>query len=364
MKTIAKTIAIFIFISLSTSAFAVDVLKHTLEKGETLYSISRQFKVSYEALAAANGITDPTKLKIGTVLIIPSVHVVEKGETFFGLTRLYGVTMNDLLAANKLSPDYVLKIGDTLVIPGVKAASESSASPLTIPSTTTTVAGPAVTVTTTAAAKTATTLATSPSKTTATTLTPAKPTITVVPAKPVETTAAPAKPVETTVTTANGGNGKVFSVGPQTGSSAPANGTANPAGTYIPMPDPVKTQDRAVDMKLGWPVPGKAMYLDGKLEGIMIRVKPGETSNAIASGTVVSAGPSRGFNQVVFVQAKSGYVYVYGGNETLSVKTGDQVASGKELGKIGIDAKDGSPIAYFFVFRNGQPIDPALAPRD
>ena len=130
------------------------------------------------------------------------------------------------------------------------------------------------------------------------------------------------------------------------------------------MPEPVKTQDRTVDMKLAWPVEGRAMYLDGKLEGVMIRVKPGEMTKAIASGTVVSAGPSRGFNQVVFIQAKSGYVYVYGGNESLSVKTGEQVSSGKEIGKIGIDAKDGSPVAYFFVFRNGQPIDPALAPRD
>ena len=130
------------------------------------------------------------------------------------------------------------------------------------------------------------------------------------------------------------------------------------------MPEPVKTQERTVDMNLNWPATGKAMYLDGKLEGVMIRVKPGEMTKSIASGTVVSAGPSRGFNQVVFVQAKSGYVYVYGGNESLNVKTGDHVNSGTELGKIGLDPKDATPIAYFFVFRNGQPIDPALAPRD
>jgi hypothetical protein len=97
------------------------------------------------------------------------------------------------------------------------------------------------------------------------------------------------------------------------------------------MPPPVKVQDKTVDMKLDWPATGKAIYLDGKLEGIMIRVKPGETAKAIAAGTVVSAGPSRGFNQVAFVQAKTGYVYVYGGNDALFVKTGDQVGSGKEI---------------------------------
>ncbi len=299
---------------LSMPAFAVDPLTHSLEKGETLYSISRKYKVSYEALAAANGITDPTKLRIGTVLIIPSVHVVAKGETLFGLSRQYGVTVDDLLAANKLSAGYVLKIGDTLIVPGMKLAENASPPPLSIPSTT--LALTPASTTTTIAAKTITTISPAVKATTTTSVakTAAKPEV--------------------------------------------------PAATYVPMPDPVKTQDRAVDMKLDWPVPGKAMYLDGKLEGIMIRVKPGEMAKAVASGTVVSAGPSRGFNQVAFIQAKSGYVYVYGGNEALSVKTGDVVASGREIGRIGLDAKDGSPIAYFFVFRNGQPIDPALAPRD
>jgi len=311
MKALIRTFSIVLFFSLAMSAFAGDALKHTLAKGETLYSISRKYKVSYEALAAANGITDPTKLRIGTVLIIPEVHVVAKGETLFGIARQYGIAVNELLSANKLKSDYVLKIDDVLIIPGAKTSVSSAVPPLVVPSTT---------------------------------LAPVPP--------PVTSTLPPSAPAvaktSTTTLPANGNGGKAL---------------ASPS-TSVPMPEPVKTQDKVVDMKLAWPVPGKAMYLDGKLEGIMIRAKPGEISKTIASGTVVSAGPSRGFSQVVFIQAKSGYVYVYGGNESLSVKTGEQVPSGKEIGKIGIDSKDGSPVAYFFVFRNGQPIDPALAPRD
>ncbi|MDP2790795.1 MAG: LysM peptidoglycan-binding domain-containing protein, partial [Rectinemataceae bacterium] len=274
--------------------------------------VSRKYKVSYEALAAANGITDPTKLRIGTILIIPSVHVVAKGETLYGISKQYGIMIGELLAANKLKQDYVLKIGDTLIVPAQPIAT-------TMP--------PAVAPTTTIPSTTSTVI------TTSTTM------------QPVATTSS------TTIIPATPGS---------------SNNKTPPAGSssVVKLPEPVKTQDRVVDMKLEWPVPGKAMYLDGKLEGMMIRVKAGEAAKAIASGTVVSAGPSRGFNQVAFIQAKSGYVYVYGGNEALFVKTGDQVVSGKEIGKIGIDAKDGSPIAYFFVFRNGQPIDPALAPRD
>jgi hypothetical protein len=29
-----------------------------------------------------------------------------------------------------------------------------------------------------------------------------------------------------------------------------------------------------------------------------------------------------------------------------------------------MDAKQGGPVAYFFVFRNGEAVDPARAPRD
>lgn len=338
MKRFFKTTLILALALLATSASAENILKHTLEKGETLYSVSRKYKVSYEALASANGVTDPTRLKVGTVLIIPSVHVVEKGETLFGLARQYGISIGDLLAANKLSQSYVLKIGDVLVVPAAAPAADSAVQPVSAPaSTTTTVAKSAPATTTTNA-------------TTTTSLPAAKPTA---PASTTTTLAAAAKahPATTTTTAAHA---TATTVGKQAPSTA----------TSIPMPEPVKLQEREVDPKLGWPVPGKALYLDGKLEGVMIRVKPGEIMKAIAAGTVVSAGPSRGFNQVAFVQAKSGYVYVYGGNESLAVKTGDQVASGKEIGKIGLDAKDGSPIAYFFVFRNGQPIDPALAPRD
>lgn len=321
-KISIRTLIACVLITLALPVFAQNPLTHTLAKGETLYAVSRKYKISYEALAAANGITDPTKLRIGTILIIPSVHTVVKGETLYGIARLYGVTIGELLAANKIKQDYVLKIGDTLIIPGNKQDS---------------VTGPALPAVTATSSKTP--LAT-PAPATAT---------------PPVTTAAPAAPIIVAVTTTT----TLVAPSVSVGKPSPAISSGG-----VSLPEPVKTQDKVVDMKLEWPVPGKAMYLDGKLEGMMIRVKPGEAAKAIASGTVVSAGPSRGFNQVAFIQAKSGYVYVYGGNEALFVKTGDQVVSGKEIGKIGIDAKDGSPIAYFFVFRNGQPIDPALAPRD
>ncbi|HEY9054671.1 MAG TPA: LysM peptidoglycan-binding domain-containing protein [Rectinemataceae bacterium] len=312
---------------------------HILQKGETLYSISRLFKVPYEALAAANGISDPTKLKIGTVLIIPSVHKVEKGDTLYGISRRYGVSLAELLEANKISQSYVLKVGEFLVVPGAlgEGASNSPASGAAQGPSPSAIPDPAQ------GSKPQSPPSVAPPTATATPAAPPAVSTSVSPA------AKPASSIPVTVSSST-------TIPPQ-----PPPVAKSPS---VPMPEPLKTQEKQVDAGLKWPAAGKAMYLDGKLEGIMIRVKPGETAKAIASGTVVSAGPSRGFSNVVFIQARSGYVFVYGGNEVLSVKTGDKVVSGSEIGKIGIDPKDGTPIAYFFVFRNGQPVDPATAPRD
>jgi murein DD-endopeptidase MepM/ murein hydrolase activator NlpD len=58
-----------------------------------------------------------------------------------------------------------------------------------------------------------------------------------------------------------------------------------------------------------------------------------------------------------------GYLYVYGGCEYLSVKEGDRVVPGTELGSLGIDAVSQKPQLFFLVYQSNTPIDPAKAPR-
>ncbi|MFN0263576.1 LysM peptidoglycan-binding domain-containing protein [Tepidamorphus sp. 3E244] len=45
---------------------------HTVQSGETLYSISRRYGVSIEALQAQNGITSPSQIRVGQSLSIPN----------------------------------------------------------------------------------------------------------------------------------------------------------------------------------------------------------------------------------------------------------------------------------------------------
>jgi murein DD-endopeptidase MepM/ murein hydrolase activator NlpD len=125
-----------------------------------------------------------------------------------------------------------------------------------------------------------------------------------------------------------------------------------------------QTTVRAVDSSLRWPVtPKEIVYMDGKLPGVMVTGERAEPVRSLTQGTVISAGPYRGFGRVAIVQVAGGYLYVYGGCESLSVKEGDRVSPGTEIGKLGIDAVSDKPQLFFLVFLKDNPIDPSVAPR-
>jgi murein DD-endopeptidase MepM/ murein hydrolase activator NlpD len=152
-----------------------------------------------------------------------------------------------------------------------------------------------------------------------------------------------------------------------TGSSGVTDGdtrnTQESAGR-VPLADPRSTALKTVDASLRWPVSPKGIaYMTGKLSGVVVEGEQAESVRSLTRGTVVSAGPYRGFGRVAIVQVTGGYLYVYGGCESLSVKEGDRVGSGTELGKLGVDAVSQKPQLFFLVYRNNNPIDPSKAPR-
>jgi septal ring factor EnvC (AmiA/AmiB activator) len=105
-------------------------------------------------------------------------------------------------------------------------------------------------------------------------------------------------------------------------------------------------------------------YMTGKLPGMLLMGDRYEPVKSLTQGVVISAGPYRGFGKVVIIQATGGYLYVYGGCESLSVQEGDRVNAGMELGRLGIDALSEKPQLFFLVHRNNVFVDPALAPRN
>ena len=95
---------------------------YIVQKGDSLYSISRKFGITIDALKNNNNIVDNT-LIVGQELKIPSqnentsnLYVVKKGDNLWSIAQKYGVTVNAIRILNNLTSD-VLKIGQTLIIP-------------------------------------------------------------------------------------------------------------------------------------------------------------------------------------------------------------------------------------------------------
>ncbi|MDB5243009.1 MAG: peptidoglycan-binding protein, partial [Spirosoma sp.] len=104
---------------------------HTVEPGQTYYSISRQYGLTVDELLAMNNRTTANVLETGQHLTVRAVstakptvgntvqgtlyHTVEKGETMFRVSKLYNVSIEQIQEWNNLS-DVGVKEGQKLKI--------------------------------------------------------------------------------------------------------------------------------------------------------------------------------------------------------------------------------------------------------
>jgi LysM repeat protein len=105
---------------------------HTVQRGETLYSIARRYGTSVSAITRMNGLSNPNQIYAGQKLKIPTSgggtsggsgsgcrirHTVKQGEWVYQIARNYGVTPQSILAANSLSNPNLIYAGMVLCIP-------------------------------------------------------------------------------------------------------------------------------------------------------------------------------------------------------------------------------------------------------
>jgi LysM repeat protein len=117
---------------------------YIVQPGDTLYRIALQFGTSVQAIAAANGITNPGLIYAGQRLTIPgvdaappatpppvvppvvppttppttAVYVVKPGDTLFRIASQFGVPMQSIAQANNIVNYGLIYVGQQLVIPG------------------------------------------------------------------------------------------------------------------------------------------------------------------------------------------------------------------------------------------------------
>ncbi len=106
---------------------------HTVQAGENLFRIAMQYGLTYQALAAANGITNPDAIQVGMVLSIPGcsgtaatsggtgtgdiLYTIQAGDNLFRIALRYGLDWRELATYNGISNADVIEVGQVIRIP-------------------------------------------------------------------------------------------------------------------------------------------------------------------------------------------------------------------------------------------------------
>lgn len=137
-----RTLAAIVIVALAGQAAAGT---YKVKRGDTLAGIARRHKTTVDALAQANKIADPNRIREGQVLALAAAattatkgagpqliagdrvvvggagqrtHTVKAGENLARIAAKYGTTTKDLAATNGIKKPSLIRIGAVLKVPG------------------------------------------------------------------------------------------------------------------------------------------------------------------------------------------------------------------------------------------------------
>lgn len=112
----------FVLFGVFTAPVAAHAAVHTVSPGESLYTISRGYGVSLDALMEANGIWD-SLIYPGQKLYVPesasgsnACYTVQEGDSLYFIGQRFGISYREIMAANGLSSTTIYP-GMSLYIP-------------------------------------------------------------------------------------------------------------------------------------------------------------------------------------------------------------------------------------------------------
>ena len=298
----------FILFSLCCFSLSADS-SYIVKKGDTLYSISRKYQITVPELRAANNLSENDVLKVGVKLVIPSADIENAAALSAAKT-----TETKPNVSSKSATSYIVQKGDTLY--GIARKYNIKLNELlslnNLDNSSTIKIGQKILVPAGNFSSTSAIASSSGINSTKTQV--------------------PAKTEKTSSSTA----------------SKPASGSNSSSGS-------ISSQG------ISWPLSNPVVKnISGKVSGVQLTGKDNESVVAVREGTVMYTGVYRGFGEGIFVQSKTGLIYSYSGLNKVSVKKGDYVVFGAEIGKTG---RGNDSSIKFMVFQNGMPINPASAPR-
>ncbi len=280
---------------------------HRVQKGETLYSVSRKLGIPLQALIDENDLQAPYKLAVGQELRVPAsrVHYTAKGDTIYGISKAYGVDMTQLAFLNGMKAPYGLSVGQPVLIP---------ASPVPVK---------AIATTTTQVA-----------------LAPAAP----IPGKKAVVTAPEPVPAAVQAPPAN----KVAKNGP------------------IPAPPP-RSGGKFLWPVNGKLVSDYGPRQSGRQnDGINILAPRGTGVRAAENGVVAYSGTEvAGFGRLLLIKHADGWITAYAHNDAILVERGETVKRGQIIARVGSSGNVAKPQLHFEIRKGTRAVDPAqlLEPR-
>lgn len=292
---------------------------HIVEKGETLYSLAREYNVTVRELAEINHFSPETHIKIGQKLVIPektgdrqtgsvrlqssgsdrpAVHIVAKGETLYGIAAKYRTSVEKIVKDNNLKNNTIY-VGQKLTVVN-KASSSSSLKQIPDASNSETIA------------------------------------------------------VKTD-------SGQTMSVPVKNKAVIAAASDKNP--NTVPVSGNGIQKKKVVSSNKNWPASGDVYYFRGKIPGVEIDIKGKNDVVSVCNGTIKTASSFRGYGHVVVVESYNNMLYTYAGFDSIVVKEGDTVKAGEKLGEMNPSLSSEIPRIYLFVYQNGTPVNPVTVPR-
>ena len=286
---------------------------HIVMNGDTLYSISKRYKIAMPDIALANRLNAPFALRIGQVLRLPPPpeYRVRRGDTLFEVARIFNTSQSQIARLNNLRSPYVLRVGQVLRLPSaqsrVQVASAASSKAVAPKSQS-------------AAAKSNS----------------------VMPPQPSAKVQVPNQAQQQT--------------------QAQAARPATPAEKKYRV---TKAPPKRSSSKFLQPVEGKIVSSFGPKQnglhndGINIAAAKGTAVKSAENGVVVYAGSElKGSGNLVLVRHEGGYMTAYAHMDDILIKRGATVTRGQTIGTVGQTGSVSSPQLHFEVRRGTRAINP------
>jgi len=93
---------------------------HVVQEDQTIFGIAEAYNTTIGEIVSANEIPDPNRLVVGQALVIPiygRFYWVQPGDSLWSISQRFGLSYQELANINRISPYRPLQVGTRLYIP-------------------------------------------------------------------------------------------------------------------------------------------------------------------------------------------------------------------------------------------------------